>query len=561
MSSTRVAGVRGAAVRRVLKWLGAAAAVLVAVIVVAIGALHTAPGRRFVLSRITELLAAQQIDLRADQLRYNLFDLSLDLRDVTIRSARSAEDPPFAVLAGLTANLSLMDLLGGRYVVESAALDGARVHYLVRRRRRQPAAASARPQGAQPAGGLPGRQPLGNQRDRPVQNRAQQIDVIMPVPKLSVRGDRLTDRHAISLSAQDGRLRAEGRDMRVTALSADFSLGDDDVDIVNARVEAEASRVEVEGTLDHFADPTIAARVRATLERRTCGTAGRAGRPGERTARFRREGERPGVGAPGGRAPGRSRAWLPRARCPVARRASGLRRTHASGHRPESARQRAVGQCHGQRRRLVLGHVIPRHVILRRAIAWRAVARERSRQRTRCAEADAWAGTAAGRCDHRRWHRRGAMARVPLRRGLGQRRRLPDACPGARVAFDAAGGRTHGAERGRRAAERAGRQSQSGWRACERFGVADRRRAPGGSAARQRHRHRVSGCGRRGLSWTCARLADVVAHLRAGRRRRDAGRYGRAPRGIGGHRGAGVGRGTDGTLRVRQPPAVHAPAE
>ncbi len=266
MSSTRVAGVRGAAVRRVLKWLGAAAAVLVAVIVVAIGALHTAPGRRFVLSRITQLLAAQQIDLRADQLRYNLFDLSLDLRNVTIRSARSAEDPPFAVLAGLTANLSLMDLLGGRYVVESAALDGARVHYLVDadgdnlpRPPRDPNAPS------QPVDYLVASLSATNATVR-YENRAQQIDVVMPVQTLSVRGDRLTDRHAISLSAQDGRLRAEGRDVRVTALSADFSLGDDDVDIVNARVEAEGSRVEVEGTLDHFADPTIAARVRATLD-------------------------------------------------------------------------------------------------------------------------------------------------------------------------------------------------------------------------------------------------------------------------------------------------------
>ena len=62
------------------------------------------------LSRVTQLLAAQQIDFRADQLNYNLLDLSLDLRDVTIRSPRRAQDPPFAVIGHLRADLSLVIL-------------------------------------------------------------------------------------------------------------------------------------------------------------------------------------------------------------------------------------------------------------------------------------------------------------------------------------------------------------------------------------------------------------------------------------------------------------------
>ena len=41
--------------------------------------------RRFVLSQVTQVLAAQQIELRADELSYNLFDLSATLVNVRVR--------------------------------------------------------------------------------------------------------------------------------------------------------------------------------------------------------------------------------------------------------------------------------------------------------------------------------------------------------------------------------------------------------------------------------------------------------------------------------------------
>src|SRR5262245_54498305 len=70
---------------------------------IAIGALHTRAGRRFVLSRVTAVLASQQIDFHADDLRYSLLDLSLELRNVTIKSARRIDDPPFALVKHITA--------------------------------------------------------------------------------------------------------------------------------------------------------------------------------------------------------------------------------------------------------------------------------------------------------------------------------------------------------------------------------------------------------------------------------------------------------------------------
>jgi uncharacterized protein involved in outer membrane biogenesis len=116
---------------RVLKWLGLLCLGLVVLVIVALGVLQTPPAREFVSSRVTKLLASRQIDFNANQLRYNLFNFSLELRDVTIKSARRESDPPFAVIKHLRANLSLHDLIRGRYVLQSGTADGVRVHYLV----------------------------------------------------------------------------------------------------------------------------------------------------------------------------------------------------------------------------------------------------------------------------------------------------------------------------------------------------------------------------------------------------------------------------------------------
>ena len=72
--------------RRVLRVLGAAGASLCLLLVASLAALHTPPARRFVLSLVTQVLAAQRIELRADELSYNLLDLSATLRNVRVRA-------------------------------------------------------------------------------------------------------------------------------------------------------------------------------------------------------------------------------------------------------------------------------------------------------------------------------------------------------------------------------------------------------------------------------------------------------------------------------------------
>ena len=116
--------------RRVLRVLGGAAAILCLLLLASLAALHTPTARRFVLSQVTQVLAAQQIELRADELSYNLFNLSATLRNVRVRSPQM-EHPPFLAVARARVDLSLVQLLWGRYVVESAVAEGLDIHYVV----------------------------------------------------------------------------------------------------------------------------------------------------------------------------------------------------------------------------------------------------------------------------------------------------------------------------------------------------------------------------------------------------------------------------------------------
>jgi outer membrane protein assembly complex protein YaeT len=252
--------------RTVLKWMGAVSLGVVLLVVLAIGGLHTPPGRRFVLSQVTGALAQQNILLDASQLRFNLLDLSIDVRDVVIRSGRSAADPPFAVIPHLTADLSLLDALRGRYVLESATADDARVHYLV------------------DANGDNLPRPLSdpNQPEEPLdyliadlrimraevqyEDRVRQVTARVPVESLTIAGDRITGRHTVVFNVHDGQARVEDRDVRLDRFHADVSLGDDDVRLAEVVLEGEGAHAKVSGAVSQFDAPLLDLRASLTID-------------------------------------------------------------------------------------------------------------------------------------------------------------------------------------------------------------------------------------------------------------------------------------------------------
>jgi len=251
---------------RILRWLGFACLGVALLLMIAVAALQTAAGRRFALSRVAALLASQQIDFNADELRYNLLDLSLELRDVTIKSARRADLPPFAVIKHVTADLSLPDLIRGRYVVESGAVEGARVLYLADENGDNLPRPPSDPN-------KPGRELDYLIEDLKIsdaevryENRLQRVDATLPVELLTITGHRVTNRHDIALVAANGRVRAQGRELQLARLTAALDLGKDDVEISRAALDAEGSQLEVSGRIARFSEPVLDARLQAVLD-------------------------------------------------------------------------------------------------------------------------------------------------------------------------------------------------------------------------------------------------------------------------------------------------------
>ncbi len=213
------------------------------------------------------MLAAQRIEVRADQLDYNLLDLSFALQNVVVRAPERPEAPPFVVLRSVKVDLGLMDVIRGRYVIESGEVDGLDLHYLVEEDGRDnvPRPPSDPDAPSEPLDYLIAKLDITNATLR-YENRAEKLDVVLPVRTVSVNGDAATSRHEVTLRAADGTVHAQGRDLRLDSLNGELNLGTDDVRIDRLVLDAEGSRAELSGTLEQFADPKVDGALKADLD-------------------------------------------------------------------------------------------------------------------------------------------------------------------------------------------------------------------------------------------------------------------------------------------------------
>jgi outer membrane protein assembly complex protein YaeT len=254
---------------RIFKFLAIFAAVLGVFVLALIAALHTPAAKRFVLSQVTKVLAEQQIDLNADGLNYNLFNLSLALRGIKVRSLRAPEAPPFAVISGARVDLRLVPLLRGRYEIESGELEGIEIHYFVDEggldNLPRPIRKADEPE--KPLDYLISKFLVTHATVR-YENRLRDLEVTLPISNLEVKGDRFSDRHVITVQSAGGSARIQERRVHLDRLAGSIDLGEDDVRVEQLALDTEGSRLTLIGTVRDFdetaqADLTLRARLDA----------------------------------------------------------------------------------------------------------------------------------------------------------------------------------------------------------------------------------------------------------------------------------------------------------
>ena len=179
--------------------------------------------------------------------------------------AAAPSAPVFATIGRAQLNLSLSQLLRGRYVVDTGSVEDVDIHYFVdadgRDNLPRPLADPNEP-----------RKPLdylianlsANGRLR-YENRAQDIDLVLPLDKVAITGDALTDRHQISVESSGGQARIEQRSAAIDRLAGEIDLGDDDLKVSQLDLQALGSRASLTGSLRRFDAPEIAVRLKADV--------------------------------------------------------------------------------------------------------------------------------------------------------------------------------------------------------------------------------------------------------------------------------------------------------
>ncbi|HZM59425.1 MAG TPA: translocation/assembly module TamB domain-containing protein [Vicinamibacterales bacterium] len=230
-------------------------------------AVHTPPVRRFATQQVVNLLARERIEFGTDELGYNLFGASINLRNVRIRSTEWPDAPVFATIRRASFDLSLLQLLRGRYVLQTGSVDGLDIHYYVDEQGRDnlPRPPSDPNKPKEPLDYLIADLTVSNARVH-YENRAQQVDAQLPVSSIKVTGNGLTDRHLIHLEAAGGNLQAQERRAAIDRVTGDVDLGDDDVTIQHLQVDTLGSRAEVTGTIAMFDAPVLDVALKTSVD-------------------------------------------------------------------------------------------------------------------------------------------------------------------------------------------------------------------------------------------------------------------------------------------------------
>ena len=225
------------------------------------------PGRRLLLGRVTAFLASRHVDLQADDVRYNLFTLAIDARNVRVRSGISGDLPVFATIGRAELDLSLADLVRGSYRLESGTVRGLDLHYVVDGNGRDNlprlSTDAAGPQ--RPIDYSIARLSFPNARVR-YTNVRQQLDVDLSLSSLDVVAAAVTRRHQIRFATASGQVRVRNEAVTVDRLAGLLDAGRDDLRIDGLQAQMAGSQLELAGVVSGFDAPELALKVQTRID-------------------------------------------------------------------------------------------------------------------------------------------------------------------------------------------------------------------------------------------------------------------------------------------------------
>jgi len=240
-------------------------------VVLGIGFLHTGPGRKRVLSWLQDYLFANQgIRLETEELRYNLFDLAVTLREARLSSRTSPDLPPILTADRMYVDLSLMSLLlRGFLAIEQTRIDSPEVRILILKDGRTNLPVSEQDV-EEESGGLPDfiieSLRLGNGSFSFRDDRTG-LQARLGNWQMSIDGAWSTLNHEIKLNGE-GAVKLGDREVPISSLvlHADVPSNLEKATIRNLQVRTPDASVQVSGTVDDLGDPNLGLKVAADAD-------------------------------------------------------------------------------------------------------------------------------------------------------------------------------------------------------------------------------------------------------------------------------------------------------
>jgi outer membrane protein assembly complex protein YaeT len=239
--------------RRIIRLLEAIGILVVLILVL----LHTPPAERYAFKQLQSYLRnSSGLDIQATGFHLNYFKGSVNLENLTLRSTRAPELPPFFRADHLYCNLGILDTLRGSLVIEALDLTKPKGDYFIGTQGQTNLPDIPSSSGATPDWLIV----RANATDGSFQfrNLQQGISIHLPRWHLSLAGDRQTHSHQINFNNKQTAL-AEYHAYKLPIHLLEFSgaLKKNVLQIESAQIAAAGSSLALKGTLTDFSKPEL----------------------------------------------------------------------------------------------------------------------------------------------------------------------------------------------------------------------------------------------------------------------------------------------------------------
>src|SRR4030095_13969239 len=232
--------------------------ILVLLVGVAIGLIHTTTAKRLVFAQIQKIVNKQGVALDAVDFDYNFWTLRISSAKVSVRSASAPELPSVFTADYVMAQIDLFELLEGRYRVKEAIITNPKVQIVVDEQGRSNIPSSNTSTGEpidwlilklRSAGG-----------SLSFEDRSQNVFVNLPEWNLSIDGTQITGTQDIQFQThQVAEVRYGGKTLNVQTIDARLALKDrnETLEVERVSISTDIADLAISGTVKNLNDPSL----------------------------------------------------------------------------------------------------------------------------------------------------------------------------------------------------------------------------------------------------------------------------------------------------------------